>query len=75
MPGGAVPPAPCSGFVGGTEWLHQGPEQTDMKCRTSVQSEEQGVGPLSYDQLQESPPCAAWAPAEAHSLGHAEWAA
>jgi hypothetical protein len=58
-------------------WLHQDPGPTGRRrYRTSVRSGEQEVGPLLlYDQLRESPPCVAWAPVEAHSLGCAEWAA
>ena len=75
--GGAAPPVPYSGFVGVMGWLHQdlGPEDR-RRYRTSVRSEEQEVGPLLlYGQLRGNPPCAARAPVEAHSPGHAEWAA
>jgi hypothetical protein len=75
--GGAAPPVPYSGFVGAMGWLHQDPGPTGRRrYRTSVRSGGPEVGPLLvYDQLQESPPRAAWAPVEAHSLGYAEWAA
>jgi hypothetical protein len=76
--GGAAPPVPYSGFVGAMGWLHQDPGPTDRRrYRTSVRSgEQEEVGPLLlYGQLQESSPCAGRAPAEAHSLGYAEWAA
>ena len=75
--GGAALLVPYSGFVGETGWLHQdlGPAGK-VRYRTSVRSGEQEVGPsLLHGQLQEGPPCAAWAPVAAHSLGNAEWAA
>ena len=50
LPGDAALVALCSGFVGATERFHQGPEQTGMKRLTSVQNEEQEVGPLLYGQ-------------------------
>jgi hypothetical protein len=75
--GGAAPPVPYSGFAGGMGSLHQDPGPAGRRrYHTSVRSGVQEVDPLLlYGQLQESPPCAAWAPVEAHSLGRAEWAA